>query len=80
MECFCDCIPELHVVLKSLCLIAVFFIDNVAGLGMAVLITISILHLLLNTDKTISMYLPKSLVFFKKISWSCVVPYLIKKI
>lgn len=70
MECFCDCIPEIHV-FKSLCLttvflidIAVFLIDNVAGLGMAVLIAISILHLLLNTDKTISMYLPKSLVFF----------------
>lgn len=66
MECFCDCIPELHV-FKILCLtadIAVFLIDNIAGLGMTVLIAISILHLLLNTDKTISMYLPKSLVFF----------------
>lgn len=54
MECFCDCIPHIHV-FKSFCLTAVFISDNFVGFGIAVLIAISILHLLLTKDKIIKI-------------------------
>lgn len=55
MECFCDLVPHLS---EGLCLTVNFLVNNVAIFGMVVLITINILHLIVEPieEKMISMY------------------------